>query len=121
MVKIDASVIEESLWDYPKPFTIRRCASAKDADGYGHINNSVYLKWLDLCVWRHCDDVGMPPARCRELNRGMAVIRHEIDYLKSAYPNDELVIANWVTANDGKLRAEREFQIIRLSGQYYGL
>ena len=101
-------------WDYPVPHIIEHTAVASEADGYGHINNSVYLGWLDECVWDHCKAIAMPPEKCRELNRGFAAVRHEIDYLSSAYPGDRVAVANWVTANDGRLRAERRFQIIRM-------
>jgi len=106
--------IEHLDWDYPQPHCIEHRASDTEADGYGHINNSVYLQWLDQCVWSHCDAVSMSPAFCRGINRGFAATRHEIDYLRSAFPGDRLAIANWVTRNDGRLRAERRFQVIRL-------
>lgn len=104
-------------WDYPNPFVIKHTALKRETDGYGHINNSVYLTWLDKCVWEHCQSVGMPPELCKKINRGFAAIRHEIDYLASAYSGDKLAIANWVTFNDGRLRAERRFQIIRIDDQ----
>ena len=100
-------------WDYPEAHIIEHTATSDEADG--HINNSVYLNWLDQCVWDHCTAVAMPPETCRELNRGFAAVRHEIDYLAAAYPGDSVAIANWVTSNDGRLRAERRFQIIRMS------
>ena len=56
----------------------------------------------------------MPPEKCRDINRGFAAVRHEIDYLSATYPGDKVAIANWVTSNDGRLRAERRFQIIRM-------
>ena len=102
-------------WDYPEPHVIEHIALDEEADGYGHINNSVYLQWLDQCVWDHCDAVDMSPQLCRELNRGFAATRHEIDYLRAAYPGNHVAIANWVTANDHRLRAERRFQIIRIT------
>lgn len=104
-------------WDYPDPHIIEHTATDDEADGYGHINNSVYLRWLDQCVWDHCNAVNMTPELCRELNRGFAAIRHEIDYMAAAYPGDRVAIANWVTANDRRLRAERRFQIIRLDDE----
>lgn len=52
-----------------------------------------------------------------ELKRGMAVVRHEIDYLSSAYLNDEVVVFVWLINNDGRLRASRVFQVVRLSDQ----
>lgn len=103
------------MWDLPQPHVINVAASTDDADGYGHINNGVYLRWLDRCVWDHCNAVQMPPSECKRLNRGFAVVRHEIDYILSAYPGDELRVANWVTLNDGRLKAMRQFQIIRIS------
>lgn len=105
------------IWDYPEPHLIEHTATGDEADGYGHINNSVYLKWLDQCVWSHCNAVNMSPDFCRDLNRGFAAVRHEIDYLASAYPGDRVAIANWVTVNDKRLRAERRFQIIRIGDQ----
>jgi len=102
-------------WDYPEPFVIHHCAQASEADGYGHINNSVYLSWLDRCVWEHCEKIGLGPKFCRSIDRGMAVSRHQIDYLSSAYPGDEVMIANWVTFNDARLRCERKFQIVRIN------
>ena len=107
----------ELNWDYPEPYIIEHTASGDEADGYGHINNSVYLRWLDQCVWAHCDAVNMSPGFCRQLNRGFAAIRHEIDYITAAYPGDRVAIANWVTHNDERLRAERKFQIIRIEDE----
>lgn len=104
----------ELSWDYPEPYIIEHTACEDEADGYGHVNNSVYLKWLDQCVWAHCDAVNMRPEFCRQINRGFAAIRHEIDYITSAYPGDSVAVANWVTHNDERLRAERRFQIIRI-------
>jgi len=44
-------------WDYPAAHIIKHTATSDEADGYGHINNSVYLNWLDQCVWDHCKAV----------------------------------------------------------------
>ncbi len=107
--------LHELDWDYPEPFVIERTVAADDIDGFGHTNNTVYIQWLDQCAWAHTDAVGLSAEKCVQLNRGMAAIRHEIDYLISARLNEELVIGDWVTFNDGRLRAQRQFQIIRVS------
>ena len=68
-------------WDYPDPHIIEHTASNDEADGYGHINNSVFVQWLDQCVWDHCDAVEMTPGRgtrpgatCRLIARQSVVI-----------------------------------------------
>ena len=55
-----------------------------EIDGYGHVNNAVYVTWLDDCAWAHSTDRGIPPEMCRRLGRGMAVWRTQINYLLPA-------------------------------------
>lgn len=102
------------LAEHPDAFGMCFKVSAEDLDGYDHVNNAVYLKWLDKVVWAHTRAVGLDEAACRDLNRGMAVVRHEIDYISAAHLDDEIVVFNWLSSNDGKLRASRIFQILRL-------
>ncbi|CAD0187233.1 hypothetical protein RUESEDTHA_04145 [Ruegeria sp. THAF57] len=102
------------LADHPGSFWKRFRVTADDLDGFHHVNNTVYLKWLDATVWEHTRHVGLSEEACLELNRGMAVARHEIDYLSSARLEDEVVVFNWVSLNDHRLRASRRFQVVRL-------
>lgn len=53
------------------------------------------------------------PHGIRRLDRAMAVARHEIDYLASAYEGDELQLATWIIDCDKRLRMTRQFQLIR--------
>lgn len=99
--------------DFPGPFWKPFVAAPEDIDGFGHVNNTVYLKWMDATVWAHTRHVGLDEETCKALNRGMAAIRHEIDYLAAAHEGNEVVVLNWVSQNDGRIRASRRFQIIR--------
>lgn len=103
-----------SLADYPDSFWKRFKVTKDDLDGFHHVNNAIYLKWMDATVWEHTRHVGLTEQACLDLNRGMAAVRHEIDYLSSALLDDEIVVYNWLSANDGRLRASRLFQMIRL-------
>jgi acyl-CoA thioester hydrolase len=44
----------------------------------------------------------------------MAAQRIEIDYLRAAQRGDRIRAATWIANADGRLRAERRFQIIRV-------
>ena len=46
---------------------------------------------------------------------GCVVRKHELNYLLPTYLGDELHIATWISANDGKLSTVRDYQIIRQS------
>jgi len=100
-------------WDFPEPFLIDLQVAAEDIDGLGHANNAVYVSWLERCAWRHSQSLGLDLAEYRRLDRAMAVVRHEIDYLAAAYEGDELQMATWIVESDQRLRMNRHFQLVR--------
>jgi len=100
-------------WDLPTPFIHERVAVHAEIDGYGHVNNAVYVTWLDDCAWAHSTDRGIPPEVCRRLGRGMAVWRTQINYLVPAIEGDHIQVATWPVRNDQRLRIDRRFQIRR--------
>lgn len=97
-------------WDLPTPFVIDLRVGSEDIDGLGHANNAVYVTWLERCAWRHSQRLGLDLAEYRRLDRAMAVVRHEIDYLAAAYEDDELQLATWIIDWDQRLRMTRRFQ-----------
>lgn len=100
-------------WDLPAPFVIDIAVNAEDIDGLGHANNAVYVSWLERCAWRHSQRLGLDLAEYRRLDRAMAVVRHEIDYLAAAYEGEELQMGTWIVESDQKLRMDRQFQLVR--------
>lgn len=101
------------VWDLATPFVIDLQVSDDDIDGLGHANNAVYVTWLERCAWRHSQQLGLDLTEYRRLDRAMAVVRHEIDYLASAYLEDELQLATWIVDWDQKLKMTRRFQLRR--------
>jgi acyl-CoA thioester hydrolase len=57
----------------------------------------------------------VPLAQCLSMRRGMAAQRIEIDYLRAALRGDRIQAATWIVSADGRLRAERRFQIKRMA------
>ena len=98
-------------WDHPDPFVTAFAVAAADIDGFGHVNNAVYVRWINDCAWAHSGALGLDFARYRALDAGVVVIRHEIDYLSAAMPGETALVATWITANDGRLRLSRRFQL----------
>lgn len=100
-------------WDMANPFVIDIIVGADDIDGLGHANNAVYVSWLERCAWRHSQFLGLDLVEYQRLDRAMAVTRHEIDYLASAYEDQELQMATWIVESDQRLKMDRRFQLIR--------
>jgi len=86
---------------------------AADIDAYDHVNNAVYLTWLDRAAWSHSAALGIPLAQCVAMRRGMAALRTEIDFVRAARAAERVQIATWIADGDGRLRVERRFQVLR--------
>ena len=104
-----------SSWDIPNPFVISVSAEENDIDSYQHVNNSVYVRWFDECAREHSRAVGIDTEDASELGYGMAVRDSQITYHASAYQGEKILVGNWLTQCDGRLRATRQFQIVRES------
>ena len=102
-------------WDFPDPHVVELAVQPEDTDAYEHVNNAVYLTWLDRAAWSHSAALGVPLEHCVALRRGMAAQRIEIDYLHAAMKGDVVQAATWIVSADGRLRAERRFQIRRVA------
>ena len=99
-------------WDLPQPFTLQLVVAHDEIDDYDHVNNAEYVRWLDRCAWAHSTALGVSIEDCKRIDRGMAVLRSELDYLSPAFLDDRVTVATWIVKNDGKLRVTRKFQIV---------
>lgn len=101
------------LFRLPSAFVGTHRVVAAEIDEYDHVNNTVYLQWLDRVAWAHSADLGLPLARCVAMRRGMAVRHTRVDYLQAALLGDALLLGTWIVASDGRLRCTRRFDILR--------
>lgn len=79
-------------------FTIKIRVSSEDIDLLEHVNNLVYVKWMDEIAtnhWAHLTkDTPLP-------QYVWVVVRHEIDYLKQASLGDKIIVKTWVGETKG--------------------
>jgi acyl-CoA thioester hydrolase len=100
-------------WDLPLPHVASIDVTSADIDAYGHVNNAVYMTWFDRAAWDHSAALGLPIEQCLHLDRGMAVLRSVIAYLRPALLGDTAYVSTWITPALGKLRINRRFQVRR--------
>jgi acyl-CoA thioester hydrolase len=101
------------VWDLPVPYIASVAVVPADIDAYSHVNNAVYMTWFDRAAWEHSAVLGLPIEKCLRLNRGMAVLRSVIVYVRPAVLGDTIRIATWLLPAEGKLRVRRRFQVRR--------
>jgi acyl-CoA thioester hydrolase len=82
-----------------------------DIDEQNHVNNTVYLRWVQDIATAHWRAVASPKA---QRSIGWVVLRHEIDYKGPATLGDEVVLCTWV-GEATRLTFERFTEIRRKS------
>ena len=102
-------------WMHANPHIVRWQVSPEQIDHYNHVNNVAYVSQLEKVAWAHSNALGLTIEQYQSLDRGMAISRHEIDYLASALLGDTLACATWIVACDRRLKLARHFQFIRES------
>ena len=81
-----------------------------DVDGLGHVNNTVYLRWVQDVATAHWQAVASAESQEAVV---WVVVRHEIDYKAPALPGDEVRLRTWV-GNATRVTFERHTQILHL-------
>jgi acyl-CoA thioester hydrolase len=107
--------IHNPLLRLPAAFTELHQVLPEEIDDYNHVNNTVYLQWMDRIAWAHSAALGLSLEHCLALRRGMAVRHTRVDYLRAALEGDSVLIATWIVASDGRLRCTRRFDILRVA------
>ena len=73
------------------PFTVRHY----ECDAYGHLNNSVYLQYMQEAAIQASNAVGFDLAFHEETNRVWIPRRTEIEYIQPLFPGDVVEVKNW--------------------------
>lgn len=66
---------------------------ADDIDELGHVNNVAYLQWAQDVAVAHWNDAATDEQKEKYI---WFAIRHEIDYKKPAFENEEVKVTTWV-------------------------
>jgi acyl-CoA thioester hydrolase len=94
-------------------YTFQLTVLPEHIDDQQHVNNVVYVQFMQEVANRHWQGVVTP-----ELDREVVwvVRKHEIEYLAAAYLGDVLEIRTW-TGEHTAVTWNRHYEIIRLADQ----
>ena len=85
------------------------CVQPGDIDEQGHVNNVAYLRWIQDVAAAHWFQSATEEQQARF---AWVVVRHEIDYKKQAFENEELTVTTCV-GEWSKVTCERFTEITR--------
>ena len=83
----------------------------EDIDQFDHVNNVVYLRWVQEVSTAHWNTAATD---AQKEVIGWVVVRHEIDYMRSARLGDKIIACTWVGTADKNI-FERHTELLRAS------
>ncbi|HTX36951.1 MAG TPA: thioesterase family protein [Bryobacteraceae bacterium] len=93
----------------PAAFELALAVEPADIDELGHVNNVVYLRWVQEAAGAHWNALALEDDRAR---LRWIVLRHEIDYKLPAHLGDSIVARTWV-GGATRVRFERHTELLR--------
>ena len=90
--------------------------SAEEIDRLGHVNNLVYMSWLQAAALAHSAAQGWTAERYEQMGCGWVVRAHQIKYLQPAYVGESIVVRTWV-ADMKKVASTRRYRVLRAADQ----
>jgi acyl-CoA thioester hydrolase len=94
-------------------FDLPLAVAPDDIDDLGHVNNVVYLRWVQDVAIAHWSAAA---TSSQQAAVAWVAIRHEIDYKHPALPGDGIIARTWVGTADSH-RFERHTEILRAADE----
>jgi acyl-CoA thioester hydrolase len=89
-------------------------ATEADIDELGHVNNAVWVRWIQDIAVAHWQAVA--PAEHRD-SYVWVVTRHEIDYLRAVLPGETVTGRTWVGEAPTGARFDRHVEFVGADGK----
>lgn len=90
-------------------FSHKHTVVKEEIDELNHVNNVIYLQWINDVSILHWSLLSND-----EINKKFiwVAIRHEIDYLKPAFLDEEITLKTWIATLEG-VKSIRNVEIYR--------
>jgi acyl-CoA thioester hydrolase len=95
-------------------FELSFTAGREHIDELGHVNNAVWVQWIQEVAVAHWDSVADAAHKDAYY---WVVVRHEIDYLRAAVEGDRLTARTWVGEAPQGARFDRLMEFIGEDGK----
>lgn len=77
-------------------FDLEITVQAKDIDSLGHVNNVVYMHWMQDVATAHIDALGLGVSEYMELKHAMVAVEHHVQYRKAAFEGEKIILRTWL-------------------------
>ena len=95
-------------------FELKLTAAPEHIDELGHVNNAVWVQWIQQVAVAHWESVADAVHKDAYF---WVVVRHEIDYLRPAHVGDRIIARTWVGDAPQGARFDRHMEFTGTDGK----
>ena len=95
-------------------FEMSLTAGPEHIDVLGHVNNAVWVQWMEQVAVAHWSSVAAPAHQDAYF---WVVVRHEIDYLRAALEGERLTARTWAGEKPQGARYDRHMEFVGEDGK----
>ena len=95
-------------------FEFELTAHPEHIDILGHVNNAVWVQWMEQVAVAHWESVADPAHKDAYF---WVVVRHEIDYLRAAVEGDRILARTWVGDAPRGAKFDRHMEFVAQDGK----
>ncbi|WP_168396285.1 acyl-CoA thioesterase [Acinetobacter indicus] len=78
-------------------FDLKLQVQPEHIDSLGHVNNVVYVQWMQDVASAHIETLGLGMAQFLEMKHAMVAVEHHVQYRKAAFAGEELILRTWLS------------------------
>ncbi|WP_171407534.1 acyl-CoA thioesterase [Acinetobacter tianfuensis] len=97
-------------------FDLKLTVQPEHIDVLGHVNNVVYVSWMQDVATAHIEHLGLGLAQYIELKHAMVAVEHHVQYRKAAFEGEEIILRTWLS-DINALYSYRQYVFYRLKDQ----
>ena len=98
------------------PFDLKLTVQPEHIDVLGHVNNVVYVSWMQDVATAHIEALGLGLNEYLALKHAMVAVEHHVQYRKAAFLNETLILRTWLDDLNA-LYSSRQYVFYRAADQ----
>ncbi len=77
-------------------FDLKIQVQSQHIDVLGHVNNVMYIQWMQDVAAAHIEMLGLGLTQYLELKHAMVAVEHHVQYRKAALEGEEIILRTWL-------------------------
>ncbi len=101
----------------PQKFEQTHTVRPEEIDLMGHVNNKIYLGWMEQIAIAHAQAVGLTFDVQQQHGKVLLAKQHVMNFTHPCFEGDDILLTSWIGEQVGCCQRKRHYEFKRLADQ----